>query len=1297
MAGNSLKVDIAMDASGLVNGAKQATGAIKEISQEVSQADNSFKSIRSEINKQQSEVNKLANAYMQMRDKYGETSAAAIDYKTKLDSSVQSLAKLKAENEGVQNAIKQATQAIMQEGNAVQQSAQQIQSVSQRFEEIKNSGEPMKQQLRELKGLLAEMNFNGQGMSEEFNEVAQYAGKLKDAISDANTATNVFANDTANLQAVIQSVQLITAGFSALRGTMSMLGIENKNFEATMKKIQGAMLTLNALQQMANLLNKNSILIQRLQVTWYKVKDAVLKAQTISLKANTTAEAINTAGTKLSTITQNAWNVAKAVAKALLGDFTGLLIVGIGALATYAMATSDSTEEIEKQTDALANNTNGIDDNTKSVDKNKEAQEEWAKDVASSCAEQISTYRMLQQKWNECNGDVKLQGKFMRDYKSEIDSLGLGIHGLLDAEKAFVSYTDSVVAAIYARARAEAYKNQITKSAEREIELMMQNEKDLTYTWKPASKDDRWTDENGNWNEIKGAGLKAGVDYDYYSKYGFYYYKGQGADKINAYRKQQGYEQWRQRHNDRVAQIYGERENQAALRKLQQREVDIVTRELAKAGLSAKDYSSATGGGAKSVYGNYGRGGSGGRGHSSRGGSGGSGKGGERGPSDQEVLRALEEKILDMKQNLTLDLIPEGEVDNYVQELTKFTQKYDELAEKLGAPLYGSLDWKKKELADLQRNMTSGYIDEKDLDNARDKVELLKKEIEDEEIELGIKEPKALEEELDEQIKKWQDYLARNIDILPDEEIVKTKKKIRDLTNQKFELRVRLGLEEPLLTDFEKNQFAGKYENDWNDLQRYVDEYSASAQKYQEELNKYNHDLDAYNSAWDEYNNKQKKYEEELKKYNKYLEYRNRLQKQYTPTKDADGEDQYPDEYYDKLNEYIKKHYQLTQSTQTEADANDQLKQALAEVEELYNSKLITLEQYQQRVNEIQANTSVKLTDVPVTGIRKPTLPVQPVIEKPQEPFNPLKSELIDNIFKSLDGIPQHTQQIISQVEDMLNNDELSMLVRVELENSVLPQLRKKLEEETRGQLTIPATVEPTIIEKGSEWDKLNSFNNASSEGSRIQQLYELKIINYDEAKTRIDALNALLKGLKMDPLDVPLKPKWMQTLDNAAGVVNNLGDSFKSLGDITDEPILNIAGTIAQAIANLWLSYSQATVAAGGTLGPWGWAAFSLAGLAQMIGIISQIKANKYAGGGIVTGNSTVGDKLYARLNGGEIVMNDRQQQHLMNILNGAPLQNNGYGPINTTIKVKGSDLYLALSNYGKTKSLTGKNIGIK
>lgn len=75
---------------------------------------------------------------------------------------------------------------------------------------------------------------------------------------------------------------------------------------------------------------------------------AATTSDTVATTANTVATGANTAATVVNTTAQKAWNVAKAVAKALLGDWTGLVLVGAVALGTYALATNDSTEELEK-------------------------------------------------------------------------------------------------------------------------------------------------------------------------------------------------------------------------------------------------------------------------------------------------------------------------------------------------------------------------------------------------------------------------------------------------------------------------------------------------------------------------------------------------------------------------------------------------------------------------------------------------------------------------------------------------------------------------------------------------------------------------------------------------------------------------------------------------------------------------------------------------------------------------------------------------------------------------------------
>ena len=153
-----------------------------------------------------------------------------------------------------------------------------------------------------------------------------YAVSYLPQIGDADNAINRFASDTFRLDAGIQALQGLAAGAAVAQGAFGLLGIENEKTQQAILKVQSAIAVLNGVQTIANMLQRDSALILRLK----QISTEVLTAATAK---NTIATAANSAITKKDTIITQAWNVAKAVSKALLGDFTGLVLVGGTALA----------------------------------------------------------------------------------------------------------------------------------------------------------------------------------------------------------------------------------------------------------------------------------------------------------------------------------------------------------------------------------------------------------------------------------------------------------------------------------------------------------------------------------------------------------------------------------------------------------------------------------------------------------------------------------------------------------------------------------------------------------------------------------------------------------------------------------------------------------------------------------------------------------------------------------------------------------------------------------------------------
>lgn len=76
-----------------------------------------------------------------------------------------------------------------------------------------------------------------------------------------------------------------------------------------------------------------------------------------------------------------------------------------------------------------------------------------------------------------------------------------------------------------------------------------------------------------------------------------------------------------------------------------------------------------------------------------------------------------------------------------------------------------------------------------------------------------------------------------------------------------------------------------------------------------------------------------------------------------------------------------------------------------------------------------------------------------------------------------------------------------------------------------------------------------------------------------------------------------------------------------------------------------------------------------------------------KFANGGIITGGPASGDKILARVNAGEMILNGKQQSNLFDAINSDKLGTSSNQTLHLGFdKVRGSDIYLSLKNYMKS-----------
>ena len=206
-----------------------------------------------------------------------------------------------------------------------------------------------------------------------------------------------------------------------------------------------------------------------------------------------------------------------------------------------------------------------------------------------------------------------------------------------------------------------------------------------------------------------------------------------------------------------------------------------------------------------------------------------------------------------------------------------------------------------------------------------------------------------------------------------------------------------------------------------------------------------------------------------------------------------------------------------------------------------------------------------------------------------------------------------------------------------------------------------------------------------------VQSLYDALFnsedIPQDKLEEWVESINSALEGKGLGKIELKTDDKGVSKLvsggkearsgwQDAARAVQSVGGALSGIED----PAVKIAGTIAQAVAEIALGFASALnnkdSAKGGV---WGWIAAAAAGTATMISTISAIKgATRHASGGIVGGHTPSGDLQPVLLNSGELVLNQAQQGVLAERLQSSRPVEDGRMPYLT-----GEIMWLGLSNY--------------
>lgn len=311
------------------------------------------------------------------------------------------------------------------------------------------------------------------------------------------------------------------------------------------------------------------------------------------------------------------------------------------------------------------------------------------------------------------------------------------------------------------------------------------------------------------------------------------------------------------------------------------------------------------------------------------------------------------------------------------------------------------------------------------------------------------------------------------------------------------------------------------------------------------------------------------------------------------------------------------------------------------------------------------------------------------------------------------DALDKLKAQLTAAQADSAQATTIAAKVRAEAKVS---ELQSQIDAETARRLHLTAIVNPQQAAQQAAEQRRTDYQGASQKMSTIQADFDNGLISKDEALRQVDELNASIKaklgeGVKPFKLGVDTGQAQKQikdfkstaqnawsSLSGGVDAVMNLTDTLKGNGSAWEKmsAVINTTFSIMNAVSGVMefinmltgshtaltttdtsvteahtaatttdtaVTNTDTTAKAGNALAGAAKGGSSLpfpaniaaiaAGVAAVVAVIAMISSLAFEHGGIVPGTSLTGDRVTARVNSGEMIINRRQQLNLWRLAN--------------------------------------------
>ena len=265
-----------------------------------------------------------------------------------------------------------------------------------------------------------------------------------------------------------------------------------------------------------------------------------------------------------------------------------------------------------------------------------------------------------------------------------------------------------------------------------------------------------------------------------------------------------------------------------------------------------------------------------------------------------------------------------------------------------------------------------------------------------------------------------------------------------------------------------------------------------------------------------------------------------------------------------------------------------------------------------------------------------------------------------------------------------------------------LANINKLTKEENNIQLAIEVSGMSALEKTFSMLDGFHAIDNivgsfesltsAIGENKNAWEIFMAAISTFESIMEGINTVTAIYNLLSA-------KSAATKIADAAASGSAAAATSTQAAAEGTAIAPATAATVANKALEASYLDLASAMIFAAHASIPFAGVGIAAGFISSMLAIQAATKATTmsmmaFAEGGIVGGSSYSGDRILARVNSHEMILNDRQQRNLFNLLDSDVMPQKGGTNVTVSGVIRGTDLLLVQKNTNKVRSSAGTQI---